>query len=954
MNRKSLLGGVVLSFALALFALGAAAVPAKPGLWRKITLKDGTQIFAQLRGDERGSFLADKAGNAYAPNDDGTYSMVSVDEALNGKPGSEKAKLRAEIAKLRVKEAEAQARKAPGKRRASGIPTDKSKFRGQKRGLIILAQFQDKKFSDTNYKTFNGGYSSVAAMYRDIINNPDFNAAPFHGSVRRYFQDQSHGLFDLDFDVVGPVTLSQNCAYYGGNLFTRTRGRYSQVTTDGHASYMVYEAIKDAFDGNYAEDGGKLNARDYDWDGDGEMEFIFVIYAGQGEADGGDAWTVWPHKFTLTSGASNESYYTSSSGIFGSTYYYQTGTNSYSQFTPNNFGALTYNGTKIDTYACSNELATNQTYNSSSQTYTFNGTQLNGIGTICHEFSHCMGYPDMYDVAYKNYGMDAWDLMNSGSYNGSWNGGNDSWDDVSAGYCPAGYTAFERWCAGWDEPIVLSDPQKITNMKPLGGTSNGINDYDKAYVVYMPGSTKSIEGEYYLLENRQNFNWDAYIPWNGLLVNYVHYNASLWNSNCLNTTDATTLRQRGASNTHQRMTVFQAGGTDPGYLKFDAYPWKTSYIWDYFNWNSSVGSNASEVIAYLNKNYGSNGLALNSADMNHLDDKSTPAAYYWGTGSSSKTLTGQEIWNIENNGWIATNSDRSSYWRTGDPDRTVNFIYRKPSTTNVLNLDQTATSPEAISKGLYTSVTTNKPLEAGKYNTLWLPFSMNMREVQEAFGTNTKVYFFTGVTEENGVTQLNFADSTRRGIPAYKPVLVRLGDGDATINNIGTSKLATQYMQVDKALADAGEISVTRDGWKFVGTKTYDNVPEGDVFISNNKYYYSRGTSKLKAYRAYFGPATATASAKAASFSTRFSEAAPQEEATELPGAFSRSEMSLLNAPDDATLVTSIDGAPADINTRDADDGVYNLNGQKVGSQADLRHLPKGVYIVRGKKIVRH
>ena len=35
-----------------LFTLGAAAVPAKRGIWKTIRLADGTEVKAELRGDE--------------------------------------------------------------------------------------------------------------------------------------------------------------------------------------------------------------------------------------------------------------------------------------------------------------------------------------------------------------------------------------------------------------------------------------------------------------------------------------------------------------------------------------------------------------------------------------------------------------------------------------------------------------------------------------------------------------------------------------------------------------------------------------------------------------------------------------------------------------------------------------------------------------------------------------
>ena len=50
--------------------------------------------------------------------------------------------------------------------------------------------------------------------------------------------------------------------------------------------------------------------------------------------------------------------------------------------------------------------------------------------------------------------MFEWDLMDSGSYN----------DD---GYRPAGYTSYERWVAGWKEPVELKTTQNIADMAPL-------------------------------------------------------------------------------------------------------------------------------------------------------------------------------------------------------------------------------------------------------------------------------------------------------------------------------------------------------------------------------------------------------------------------------------------------------------------------------------------------------
>ena len=57
---------VMLSIAGLLFA-----IPAQPGLWKKMQLANGQTIDVQLRGDEFMKFWQDKAGNNYTLSDKG-------------------------------------------------------------------------------------------------------------------------------------------------------------------------------------------------------------------------------------------------------------------------------------------------------------------------------------------------------------------------------------------------------------------------------------------------------------------------------------------------------------------------------------------------------------------------------------------------------------------------------------------------------------------------------------------------------------------------------------------------------------------------------------------------------------------------------------------------------------------------------------------------------------------
>ena len=428
------------TFALAVLALTASAVPAKPGLFRTLTLSDGTTVKAQLVGDEHGHYWLSADGRAYQQMDGMAYfSEVSIETVK---------------AKAQARRSQANARRAKrleAPRRIGEV----GNYIGKKKGIIILVNFSNVAFQKDNNN----------ALYQRIANEKNFSYGDFKGSMYDYFYAQSEGKFELTFDVVGPVTVSNIQSYYGSN---------DSSGNDKHPAEMVIEALKLA--------DSQVNFADYDWDGDGKVDQVYVVYAGKGEADGGASTTIWPHEWELSSAAG-----------------YDDGS-----------GAQTLDGVKIDTYACGGEL---------------NGSgNIDGIGTMCHEFSHCLGYPDFYDTDYSGgQGMGYWDLMDGGSYNGD-------------GYQPAGYTSYERWMAGWKEPVELTTTTQVANMKAL-------QDGGEAYIVYNNGN----RNEYFLLENRQFTGWDASLPGEGLLILHVDYNASAWAGNTPNDTPS-----------HQRMTWIPA------------------------------------------------------------------------------------------------------------------------------------------------------------------------------------------------------------------------------------------------------------------------------------------------------------------------------------------------------------------------------------------------------------
>lgn len=465
---------IILTASMALMALVASAVPAKRGQWRNVQLADGGTARVQLVGDEHMHFYVSEDGTRYSLDSaTGLYSPMS-DAQMSAKTNRAAARRKVIGNKMRP-------------RRVGTI--DKSVFQGTKKAIVILAQYTDKKFTADN----------SLDLYKKAINGINYKDGDFRGSVRDYFRAQSHGQFDIDFDVVGVCPLKKNYAYYGKNV----------GDDEPNAYQMIVEACQ------WAHDNGTDFSK-YDWNGDGKVDQVYVIYAGLGQADGGAVNTVWPHMFYLSA--------------YEGTEYYNKG--------------LTLDGVAIDTYACGPELQ--------------GDGRNNGVGTFCHEFSHCMGFPDLYDYNSSWFGMGYFDLMDSGSYNGE-------------GYLPAGYSAAEKSDCGWIElkdMTNITETVNVTDMAPQ--TQNG-----DAYIIKNKGN----ENEYFVVEYRAKDGWDAEIPGEGIMITHIDFDQDIWDYNTANTKGPYYKGDKLYTNNHMRWTIKHANNTTAtSYLKqIDAlYPYNSN------------------------------------------------------------------------------------------------------------------------------------------------------------------------------------------------------------------------------------------------------------------------------------------------------------------------------------------------------------------------------------------
>lgn len=384
-------------------------------------------------------------------------------------------------------------------RRAKGVARRQRKDVGvtpnlAPKGVVILANFKDSEMKSGHTR----------ATFDELCNSLNCTVNSGYPSAGQYFADQSNGAYRPQFDVYGPVTLSRNVAYYG------TDG--SEEGDDQHATDAVVEACI------LANEQFTINWADYDSDSDGYVDFVYVIYAGKGQADGGASTTIWPHNWSIEAAR-------------------QYGNCTYSA------AQCKVGGKKLDNYAMSSELS---------------GNTLGGIGTLCHEFGHVMGLPDLYDTDYGtvykgNKTPNDWDVMDGGSYNAD-------------GHCPPNYDPWEKDFFGWHTPINLgSEGQNLTLY------ANGTENY-QAYQINTSGNyvTPTTAGLRYYIENRQAQGWDAPLTGHGMLIWKVNFNASAWENNAPNNSNTS-----GAP----LYTIVSASGTAIGNEGYPTYidncPWNT-------------------------------------------------------------------------------------------------------------------------------------------------------------------------------------------------------------------------------------------------------------------------------------------------------------------------------------------------------------------------------------------
>lgn len=243
--------------------------------------------------------------------------------------------------------------------------------------------------------------------------------------------------------------------------------------------------------------------------------------------------------------------------------------------------------------------------------------------------------------------------------------------------------------------------------------------------------------------------------------------------------------------------------------------------------------------------------------------------------------------------------------------------------TNV-TLDGNANNTDAINElevGNQYNVTLNRTFGANKWYAVVLPFSVSQKQMKSVFGDGVKVLHYSDVTG----TDLNLFEHFYQMIVGGTPVLVK------------PSQEVTNPVFNNVTLTSQTVVDIENSGFKCTGSWNNVDFPEYSYFIDakDNTFYLYDPTKVAQGTKAPHAGAfrswiisTSTNPSEAKQLTMHINGIEEQGETTAIWNAISGN--------DDAEVASK---------------GIYSLSGQKMNA-TDTRSLPKGIYIVNGKKFI--
>ncbi len=445
---------LLFSTLMALACLAASAVPAIPTP-QQVTQPNGEQLTVRIMGDEFYGYLTTLDGYTIVKNDQGyyTYGTLKGDDVVASKIVARDAEKRSASDQAWLS--------ATGKRLRSQAKVEKAKqLRAQRDALPHLNRI--------NYNNFHGlvilveftdahfTRSDVQEFYGHMINDENYTGYTNEDGSANPYGNCTGSVRDYFYDNSNGIFSPQF------DIVGPVEVNYS-VNQGNNNAYSIFQSAVQKVN-------PYVDFSQYDLDNNGAVDLIYFIYADTpSSSDSSSPNHIWPHRSSF-------------------------------------YSYVKYDGKYIRDYACSAEYI-----------YAKSNGIFDGIGTICHEFSHVLGLPDLYDTNEDDNGTNGeaqhpgeWDLMAGGNYQNN-------------ARTPVAYSLYDRYSTGFANYQIITAEGDYT-LNPTSTTGEG-------FILKTPTNK-----EVFLIDNRQKgTKWDAYVPGSGMTIARMDStNASVWSNNAPN------------------------------------------------------------------------------------------------------------------------------------------------------------------------------------------------------------------------------------------------------------------------------------------------------------------------------------------------------------------------------------------------------------------------------------
>lgn len=237
---------------------------------------------------------------------------------------------------------------------------------------------------------------------------------------------------------------------------------------------------------------------------------------------------------------------------------------------------------------------------------------------------------------------------------------------------------------------------------------------------------------------------------------------------------------------------------------------------------------------------------------------------------------------------------------------------------NIVILDETSTELPEIAENQKVQV--KRTVTANEWGTICLPFEMTASQVKEVFGDGTVIAYFVDYTINDGSAASTSASSNATNISinfesdnyieANLPCLIKPANSltEFTLTGIDVDPNGDNLYEYKQGRKTCGI---------FYGTmKAGETVPENGLFLSGGNFYYSKGLTPIMGFRGYFVLNDV-----------------------------------LADIASGVKMQVNVDGEPTrvkDLQFVNTNGAAYTIDGKKI---SNTDNLPKGVYIIDGKKV---